>query len=303
VSGSDEVVIGLRMPAPVGDDPGATMAGVARTAEEHGVESLWTVEHVIVAKGYAPEYPYSADGKIPGGGMGAMPDPLETLAYVGGATRTIRLGTSVVVGPLHSAAVMAKRAATLQLLSGGRFLLGLGIGWQREEYAAVGAPFDHRGARLDEMIGAMRALWADSPASYDGTYVNFRDVFCEPRPPGGSVPVVIGGSSEAAAGRAGRLGQGWLPFVVSAEEFAAGARVVRATAAAAGRDPAQVELTAWPGSFDPDSEDDVDAVAPYVAAGARRLFIRPPAISGLPSDVERVAERIANYKQRVLARL
>ena len=95
------------------------------------------------------------------------------------------LGTCVVVAPLHSPAVLAKRAATLDLLSGGRFMLGLGIGWQREEYAAVGVPFEGRGERLEECIGAMRALWTDDPATYQGRTVSFRDVHLTLRPTAG----------------------------------------------------------------------------------------------------------------------
>lgn len=296
------VTLGLRLPAPGGPDPGRFLAGVAATAESLGVESLWAVEHVVIARDYRPEYPYSADARIPGGPLpGPMPDPLETLSFLAGSTGAIRLGTSVVVGPLHSAAVLAKRAATLHLLSGGRLLLGLGIGWQREEYAAVGAPFDRRGERLDEMVAAMRCLWAEAPASFSGRYVAFDAVHCEPRPPGGSVPVVIGGSSLAAARRAGRLGDGWLPFVVSADEFAAGARAVREEAARHGRDPDSVELTAWPGSYDPAGETDLDAVAPYVDAGARRLLVRADVVPG--DGAEQLEARIVRYKERVLDRL
>jgi probable F420-dependent oxidoreductase len=299
------IALGLRFPSVGGPDPGGFAAGVARVAEASGIESVWTVEHVVVAHDYQPLYPYSADGKIPGSGHQTRPspmaDPLETLAYIAAVTTTMKLGTSVVVAPLHSAAVLAKRAATLDLLSGGRLLLGLGIGWQVEEYAAVGAPFDHRGERFDEIIEAMRRLWADSPASFDGKYTRFDAVYSEPRPAGGRVPVVIGGSSPAAAARAGRLGDGWLPFVISAEDFAARAAEIREVAKRAGRDPDEVELTAWPGSFDAAREDDLDAVAPYVAAGASRLLIRPNVVAG--DDPERLAEQVDNYHRKVLDRL
>ena len=230
-----------------------------------------------------------------------MADPLEMLAYVAALTSKVRLGTSVVVAPLHSAAVLAKRASTLQLLSGGRLLLGLGIGWQREEYAAVGAPFSHRGERLDETIEAMRRLWADAPASYSGRHIAFSEVYSEPRPPGGSIPVVIGGSTEVAASRAGRLGDGWLPYVISPEDFATGVETVRAAAAHAGRDPDAIELTAWPGSFDASREDDLDLVAPYVAAGAQRLLLRATLAPGEPP--ERLAEQLADYRRKVIERL
>src|SRR5205809_2344789 len=132
----------------------------AVAAEEAGIESLWSVEHVVVAEDYEPRYPYSANGRMPTmSGVVPMPDPLELLAFIAAVTERVRLGTSVVVAPLHSPVVLAKRAATVDRLSAGRLMLGLGIGWQKEEYAAVGAPFAGRGTRLDECIGAMRELW------------------------------------------------------------------------------------------------------------------------------------------------
>ena len=230
---------GLAVIAPYGDGL-ITSAGFLRdfagTIEECGVDSVWTVEHVIVADGYDPKYPYSSDGRMPSAaGVVPMPDPLELLAFFAALTTKLRFGTAVVVAPLHSPAVLAKRAATLDRLSDGRFMLGLGIGWQREEYAAVGAAFSQRGARLEESIAAMRALWADSPATFEGRFTSFRAVHSEPHPINGTVPIVLGGNTDAAVTRAARVADGWFPYAISAEEFAQQADVFRAAAVDAGR--------------------------------------------------------------------
>ena len=274
--------------------------------EECGAESVWGVEHVVVADDYEPRYPYSTTGRMPSGSGAAagavpMPDPLDTLAFVAAASRRLRLGTAVVVAPLHSPAVLAKRAATVDNLSGGRLVLGLGIGWQREEYAAVGVPFGRRGARLEECIGAMRALWTQAPATFVGEHVAFRRVYSTPQPARGTVPIVLGGNSAAAVERAGRIGDGWFPFTIGPDELATSARRLRAVASGAGRDPEAVEITAWPGSHDPAAEDDVDAVRRYVAAGARRIVIRRPVTpeGGLPA----LREALLRFRGSVFDRL
>ncbi len=207
----------------------AYLQGLTRAIEEVGVESIWTVEHILVAEEYEPRYPYSADGLMPGGGGAVMPDPLQVLAHIGAHTSRLRLGTSVVVATQHPAAVLAKTVATLDALTNGRVELGVGIGWQVEEYRAVNVPYEGRGARLDDTIGALRSLWGPDPASFTSETVSFDRVRSAPKPaqPDG-IPIVIGGSSPAAARRAGRLGDGWFPYVVSPDEVAAGMATIRA---------------------------------------------------------------------------
>ena len=294
---------GLAVIAPYGDGL-ITSAGFLRdfagAVEECGVESVWTVEHVVVADDYDPKYPYSSDGRMPtAAGVVPMPDPLELLAFFAALTTRLRLGSAVVVAPLHSPAVLAKRAATLDRLSDGRFMLGLGIGWQREEYAAVGAAFSERGARLEESIAAMRALWRDAPATFEGRFTSFRAVHSEPHPIAGAVPVVLGGNSDAAVTRAARLADGWFPYAIGAEELEQQAAVYRAAAAAAGREPPPV--TAWPGSADPSREREVDWVRRFVDAGASTLAVRLPIRA--PADLAAVPEFLRSYQDDVLAHL
>lgn len=284
---------------------GAFLREFAAAAEECGLESIWTVEHVVVADNYEPLYPYSPDGKMPGGDLGVpMTDPLETLAFLAAASRTLKLGTAMVVAPLHSPVVLAKRAATLDIQSDGRLLLGLGIGWQKEEYAAIGASFADRGGQLDDCIAAMRALWTQSPASYSGKHVSFARQFCLPQP-ARSVPIVLGGNSTPAVRRAGKVGDGWFPYTIGSEDFARGADKVREIAAAAGRSEDAVEMTIWPGSFDFMREFEADYVRPYVTAGASRIMLTPPMFGpeSLLNGVESLAGYVERYRNDVVAKL
>jgi probable F420-dependent oxidoreductase len=271
-------------------------------AEAEGCESLWAVEHVLVAKDYEKLYPYSESGEMPAGPTTVMPDPLEWLSFAAGVSERITLATGVFVLAQHSAAVVAKRAATLDALSGGRFLLGVGIGWQKEEYEAIGVPYRDRARRLEENIAAMRALWQPDYASFSGKYVSFENVMCDVKPArAGGVPIVIGGSSPMAAKRAGRIGNGWYPYVISPEDYAARVAELREAAREAGRDPDEIELTVWPASFDFTRGFDLDFVRSYVESGVDRLMLSAPESGG--ATIEDARQLIRNYSDQILAKL
>ncbi|MBB83275.1 MAG: LLM class F420-dependent oxidoreductase [Deltaproteobacteria bacterium] len=283
------------------DNP-AYVISLVEMLEEEGIESIWTVEHVIMADQYEPLYPYSEDGKAPTAPDTLMPDPLEWLAFAAARTEKLRLGTAVVIASQHSAAILAKRVATLDALSQGRVRLGVGIGWQREEYDAIGVPYRDRGRRLDETIEAMRTLWHEDFATYQGKHVSFENVHMDAKPANGeTVPILIGGSSEFAARRAGRLGDGWYPYVISPEAFAEGVETIARTANDAGRDPADVELTIWPASFDFTRTMDVPFVQSYVDAGASRVMISQGESQAV--DLEGQRGFIRRYQDEVLAKL
>ncbi|MGW6142571.1 LLM class F420-dependent oxidoreductase [Streptomyces sp. NPDC055140] len=301
----------LGMMAPFTDGlitSGGFLRDLAGTLEECGVESLWTVEHVAVAERYEPLYPYSNDGRIPGSsGAVPMPDPLETIAFLAGASSSLRFGTAMIVAPLHSPVVLAKRAATIDRHSDGRLMLGLGIGWQKEEYAAVGVPYKDRGQRLEECVGAMRALWGSGPASYQGRHVSFEGLHSLPRPAGGTVPVVLGGNSDPAVRRAGRIGDGWFPYTITPEDFARQADLLREAARGEGRLEGAVEITVWPGSCDRERAGDPSWVRGFVDAGATRLVIAPhirgsDGLSG-PRGLDALREQIDRYRAEVLEKL
>jgi len=275
----------------------------AQMAEEGGCDSIWAVEHVVVAERYEPLYPYSSDGRMPAGPDTVMPDPLEWLSYVAAVTSRLRLGTSVVVASEHSAAILAKRVATLDALSRGRVLLGVGIGWQKEEYAAIGVPYRDRGRRLDETIEAMRALWGPGPATYRGRHVSFENVSCDAKPAQkGGPPILIGGSSAAAARRAGRLGDGFYPYVISPEDLAVRMTELRAAAREAGRDPAAIEVTVWPGSFRFDRTFDLDLIRGYLDCGSvTRLIVSAMEAGG--STMDDFRRLVDDYREKVIEKL
>lgn len=221
-------------------DP-ARAVELVQAGEEAGFESAWTVEHTVVPAGYESAYPYSPDGKMAGGKDDfPLPDPLIWMAYVAAATTRIKLGTGILILPQHNPVVTAKQVATLDHMSGGRTLLGIGVGWMREEFDALGVPFDDRGRRTDEYAQAMRELWTAEKPTFHGEFVNFDEIYCRPQPPNGPVPIIIGGHSKASARRAGRLGDGFFPARGVNEELL---DLARRTAEEHGRDPAALEIT------------------------------------------------------------
>ena len=225
-----------------GSPPKGAVA-IAEAAEAGGLTALWTVEHVVVPSGYESKYPYDPSGKMAGGAEEFdLPDPLVWLAYVAARTTTIKLGTGILILPQRNPVITAKAVATLDHLSGGRAVLGVGAGWLAEEYAALNVPFDDRGKRLDEYIAVMRALWTGDKASFDGDYFHFADCISRPRPVNGSVPIVIGGHTPVAARRAGRLGDAFFPMSASLGELADIIGTMRAAASEAGRDPDTIEI-------------------------------------------------------------
>src|SRR5439155_8392947 len=193
---------------------GAT--ALATIAEDNGFESLWTVEHVVVPGDYQSAYPYSPTGRMPGPEESPIPDPLIWLTWVAAATRRIRLGTGILILPQRTPAILAKEVATLDVLTGGRVTLGIGVGWLREEFAALGVPWQNRGERTDEYIEALRVLWRDAEPTFHGRFVDFERAKSYPKPvQAGGVPIAVGGHTEAAARRAGRLGDEFFPGVAS----------------------------------------------------------------------------------------
>lgn len=256
-------------------DPAAAVE-LLQASEEAGFESAWTVEHTVVPAGYESAYPYSPSGKMADGRDDIpLPDPLVWLAWAAAATTRIKLGTAILILPQHNPVTVAKQAATIDRLSGGRLLLGVGIGWLREEFAALGAPFDDRAARMDEYIAVMRELWRSEPASFHGEFVRFDRVYCSPRPAAGAVPIIVGGHSRAAARRAGRLGDGFFPARGAPAELF---DLARRTAEEHGRDPGAVEFSAG-------LPDDLQDLPKLARAGVGRVLVPVSSMAGLPTAI------------------
>ena len=199
---------------------------VAMAAEATGFATLWSGEHVVLVDRPGSRYPYSADGQIAVPADADWLDPLLGLSFIAAVTTTIGLATGVLLLPEHNPVLSAKQAATLDVLSGGRLTLGVGIGWSAEEFAALGIPFAGRGRRTAEYVAAMRTLWADDVASFSGEFTRFESVRVNPKPVRGRrIPVVLGGNSDAALGRVAAFGDGWygfnLPAAAVAERVAA----------------------------------------------------------------------------------
>jgi probable F420-dependent oxidoreductase len=277
--------------------PFATAEGattLARAAEAAGFESLWTVEHVLVPSGYASPYPYSDTGRMPGREDAPIPDPLIWLTFVAAVTSSIRLATGILIASQRQPAVLAKEVATLDVLSSGRAELGVGIGWLREEFDALGVPFTERAARLDECVAAMRALWENDSASFAGKFTTFTNCVARPQPVHGTVPIHIGGHSDAAAHRAGRLGDGFFPARGDHAELTHLFEIARTSARDAGRDPDALQFTTGGrGAVGERALDEVDALAKL---GVTRVVV--PAQLFFKEPIE----GIARYGADVIAR-
>lgn len=227
-----------------GSSPDGATA-VAQAAEAGGFTTAWVVEHVVVPSGYQSQYPYDRSGKMAGGVEDFdLPDPLIWLTWAAAHTSTLQLGTGILIATQRNPLITAKEVATLDRLSGGRVQLGVGVGWLAEEFRALGVPFEGRGKRLDEYIDAMRALWTQDKASFHGELVDFDDCISRPRPVNGTVPIVIGGHTPAAARRAGARGDAFFPGSATADEIATLVGVMRESAAAAGRDGGAIPVYA-----------------------------------------------------------
>ena len=191
----------------------AVIDAVASAADGCGFATLWAGEHVVMVDRSASRYPYADDGVIAVPAQADWLDPMIALGFAAAASSRIGVATGVLLLPEHNPVVVAKQAASLDRLSGGRLTLGIGVGWSREEFAALGVPFEHRAARTAEYVAAMRTLWRDDVASFDGKFVGFDSIRVNPKPVRGRrIPIVVGGNSDPALRRVAAWGDGWYGF-------------------------------------------------------------------------------------------
>src|SRR5438105_463806 len=263
------------------------LRSIATAAERLGFATLWAPEHVVLVEQYASKYPYSS-GEFPAPTNVPIADPFTTLAYVAACTSTIRLGTGICLVPEHNPLVLAKTVATLDRLSGGRLILGAGVGWLAEEFAALGIPFERRGARTREYIEVMRQLWTEKTSSHAGEFVSFTGVLSYPKPVAAKgIPVWFGGESNAALRRVAEYGDGWIGFKVPPTEAGAKIRRIEELLAANRRRRADVTLAVSPYT-DPITPDDL---ARYRDAGVEEVALL---LRGRPRNE---AEIIAGLEQ------
>lgn len=295
------------------------ISAVATAAEASGYAIFGVADHVIVPAQSNARYPYTKDGVWPGAATADCLDTLGTLAFLAGITQRMKLLTSVLVVPYRPAVLTAKLFTTIDVLSGGRAIAGIGSGWMREEFEALETPpFEARGAVTDEWIQAWKALWTQDRPSFEGTYVRFRDVLFRP----GNVtrphpPVWVGGESAPAIRRAAALGDGWYPVsnnpnipLDSPARFAEGIGKLHRAAEKIGRDPASIEVSyvwlkapSWTAVRNADgaremftgSRDDMlEDAAALAALGVKHLIIYPqqPSVQASLDTQQRFAEDV-----------
>ena len=278
-----EIKVGLAFASSIAID-GATTSELCAAAEQSGFESVWGGEHVIIPDSIDSRYPYTEDGKIPAEPETPIPDPLIWLAYAAAAAPTLRLGTCILIVPQRNPLILAKELATLDVLSGGRVELGLGVGWLQEEFNALGVPWERRGARNDEYIEAMQQLWQGPHAEYHGEFVDFDPVTCSPRPAAGKIPILVGGDSDVAIRRAVRLADGYFPGEGDAERLGGLITRVREKAEAEGRDPDSIEINAMFGAQMMEPEKGIEQMREL---GVGRIMLPAFFFAG-PGGVERM---------------
>ena len=262
------------------------VAEIAAKAEALGFESIWLPEHPVMPVNTASKYPGSPDGSIPDY-MSDMADPYIGLARASAVTSTIKLGTGITLIPERNPLVLAGAIATLDRFSGGRFLLGIGTGWLREETEIMGGDFDHRWTQARESIEVMRALWTQDAAEYHGRYYDFPPVQCNPKPvQEGGPPVILGGNARNVFRRVARWGDGWMPTAASPEQIAAGRAAIDELAEACGRDPSSIGITVF------GQPADRELIGQFERAGANRVIVRLPdtTSAGALEEMERIAE-------------
>lgn len=243
---------------------------LVRTAEAAGIESAWTFEHVVVPVDYASRYPYDAAGKMPGTPPETpFLDPFVALTFAAAHSTTLRLGTGVNILPQANPLYFAKQAASLDVLSGGRLLLGVGVGWLREEYAALGVPFERRGERFDDYLSAIKQVWSGEVVEHQSPYLQWSGFKSYPRPAQRpNPPLIIGGDTEPALRRVVRSGDGWFAPADGLDDLRPKLGRLRELATEAGRNAASIPVsTLWVPA------EGADSVARYAEAGVERLIV------------------------------
>ncbi len=269
-------------------------------AEENGFESVWTVEHVVIPDGFKSTYPYTSSGKLGGTGDVPLSDPLLHLAFAASITRRIKFGTAVMILPQRNPLYVAKEVASLDRLSNGRMMLGIGSGWLAEEFEALQLDWKKRGLMTDESIQSLRSLWRENPSSFRGKYFSFGPVRSLPKPvQAGGVPILVGGHSPAAVRRAARFGDGFFPAVgelkgmsweidaAAMERLRALIKSLREECGKIGRDFSKMEISCI-------GPADLDTIRRLRDEGISRVTVGPPAFEpeALRGGLEKIRREI-----------
>jgi probable F420-dependent oxidoreductase len=220
-----------------------SVAAFARAADDAGYDGLWVYDHVVLQKEQQSKYPYSPDGSLGFPPTLDFLEPLTLCAWLAGITKRARIGTSVLVLPMRQPVLHAKIMATIDHLSGGRFILGAGVGWWKQEFEVLGVPWERRGKRMDECLQLVRALWTEEFVNFKGEFYECIDWACNPKPvkPEG-IPIWLGGESLKQVERVGKYADGWLATPKAFPTIDKDFEVAREAAAKAGRDPSKLQI-------------------------------------------------------------
>tara|TARA_B100000579_G_scaffold416255_1_gene411625 strand:- start:556 stop:1404 length:849 start_codon:yes stop_codon:yes gene_type:complete len=249
------------IPVNIGVESVEQIVGLAKLAESLRYESVWTFEHVIVPIDYESKYPYNSSGK-----MGMPPetnfvDPLIALTAVAAVTKEIRLGTGVNILSQVNPLYMAKQAASLDFVSNGRFMLGVGIGWLKEEFEALGVPYEKRGARFDDYVAGMRKVWSEEVVEHESDFISWHGFKSYPLPIQNPFPVVMGGVKGKIFERTAQLGNGWFAPTGDPSELKAHLESLKIECDKIGRDATEIEITCmWPGQGGRDFLEELTSV-------------------------------------------
>jgi probable F420-dependent oxidoreductase len=279
----------------IGPDNGLAAIEGAKQAEAAGVESIWTFEHVMIPLEYTSKYPYTKDGRMGVDPETNMIDPLIGLAAVAAATSTIRLATGVNILPQVNPLLLAKQAASLDFISSGRLMLGLGIGWLEEEFDAMGVPFSARGRRNDDYLEAMRKVWSGDVVEHESEFLSWHGFKSYPKPVQDPLPIVIGGSKGKAFERIARFAQGWYAPTARLDELHKEMNTLAAVCAEHGRDASEIEVsTMWVPQTEPDK---VKAAAEI---GVDRLVVPMAALAGMGDTA---VDQVKRFGDEIMATL
>ncbi len=276
------------IPVNIGMNDPAQIIGLAQLAESAGFESVWTFEHVIVPLDYASKYPYNSSGKMGAAPETSLVDPLIALTAIAAATKTIRLGTGVNILSQTNPLLLAKQTASLDFMSGGRFMLGVGIGWLQEEFIAMGTPFEKRGARFDDYVAAMRKVWSGEVVEHQSEFLNWSGFKSYPLPKQNPMPIIMGGNKGKILERIARFGNGWFVPGSDPSELVNQLSQLKTECTRLGRDFGEIEITCmWPGA------GGIEALQVLEKAGVHRAVVPLMALGANPMEgIQRLGKEV-----------
>jgi probable F420-dependent oxidoreductase len=266
-----------------GTDP-ESIATIAQNAERLDFGTVWSPEHVLFVEKFDSKYPYTENGALPGPVDSSLFSPYIALTYAAAFTRRIRLATGISIVPEYNPLILAKEIASLDLLSHGRFLLGLGIGWLEEEFQALGISWERRAARTDEYIAAMKLIWKEKSASFSGEFVNFKNVISMPKP-ARDIPIAIGGESIPALKRVANYGNAWYGYSLTPEQLGQKLKKLEQLLAANKRRLSEIEII-----IHPPKRPSLDEMKRYAELGVSELVLAPWGPRDAQGNIKRLEE-------------